>query len=79
MAIVDLKTTQPPSAYLETPVPRARMHVYIETSDQRAPLFKDNNLTHSTANPVVADSSGKFPRTYATEGVYRIEIRAENG
>ncbi|WP_298491121.1 hypothetical protein [uncultured Maritimibacter sp.] len=55
------------------------MHVYIETSDQRAPLFKDNNLTHSTANPVVADSSGKFPRTYATEGVYRIEIRAENG
>lgn len=58
-----------------TPYPGAKANFYLTTTTTRADTYQENALSTPHANPVVADSAGKFPPIYLTPGTtYRCII-----
>jgi len=58
------------------PLSGAKLYVYNNTTTTPVALFSDEDVTSSAANPVVADSSGRFPyRFVASEGPHTYVLK----
>lgn len=51
------------------PIPNARVYFYTNLTTTLAPIFADEGLTTPLTNPVLANSSGRFPAVWADEDV----------
>lgn len=61
------------------PVAGALRYIYRSDADMLARIYQDSALTHTVANPMVADTNGEFGMCYLEEGVYRVVITDARG
>lgn len=61
------------------PVAGAQRYVYVSNSETLCPLYLDENLTISRANPMISDSDGWFKTCHVMEGIYRVVIFTASG
>ena len=60
------------------PLPRTRMFVYSAQTGNLAPLYADAHLTAMQANPMRANSEGRFDLCHVSNGIYTVEIRSDS-
>ncbi len=48
------------------------LNFYLTSTSTRKDTFSDNGLSSANANPVVADSSGRFGEIFLASGTYRV-------
>jgi hypothetical protein len=56
------------------PISGARLNFYITGTSTRKDTFSDSALTTTNANPVVADSAGRFGNIFLESGAYRVVL-----
>lgn len=62
------------------PIPNVSVSFYVNGTDILATVFADEALTTPLANPVYANSSGRFPQIYADDAVlYSASVEAPYG
>lgn len=61
------------------PLPGALLYTYDAGTSTPKASYSDGGLTILNANPIVADSAGRFGNVFATTGDYRLELRTAAG
>ena len=79
MGILNVSVLRPAMEAAGSAAASARLHVFDAGSEIMVPLYRDEQLTHLTANPVTASQSGTFPFCYVENGVYCLEVRDTHG
>lgn len=62
------------------PIPNAKVYFYLNLTTTLAPVYADEALTTPLANPVEANSSGRFPAVWADgDALYSASVEAPYG
>lgn len=62
------------------PIPNAKAYFYLNETDTLASVYSDESLSVPLSNPVLANSSGRFPAIWASDAVtYSYSIDAPYG
>ena len=79
MGFLNLNNSDVLENFSEGATPFARLYIYVEGRETLAPLFLDDALTETVANPMIADEQGIFNLCYLIKGSYRIVVRSPDG
>lgn len=61
------------------PAAKASRYIFLDSRDTLANTYKDSNLTHTQANPMIADDAGEFDLCYLVDGIYRVVTKDPKG
>lgn len=70
MGLLNVETLHKTAADSDVPVQGEQWFIFFDGTQQLCPLFENAELTQSTANPMVADESGRFDLCYLMDGSY---------
>ncbi|WP_164662040.1 glycosyl hydrolase family 28-related protein [Tropicibacter sp. Alg240-R139] len=57
----------------------ARRYIFVKDQDILANIYRDSNLTHKQANPILSGPDGVFDLCYLTDGIYRVVTKDFQG